>query len=344
MAGAMASELPPNIGQLPSEIKHIPTHSKDLSSGKIGRENIIGSLPSSSTVFKEHETVKAGYVEKRYRTRKSWKTRWLVLRHHFLSVYKNEKEYELLYCIDLYNTSAISEVEKKKPKHVFGICIPEKLFYFKCLSDNDRADWLRVLRNARDSDPIVPFEKLAQASQSGPPADTDISWDCNHISSGSYSSHNSDAPNSPHPADVLSDSSDDNSPSDHLIQPFDFVPTSVTDPEVMDNISGQSVPPAFGSQVFMQGVLFKHCVGYKAWRSRWFVLRDFQLSYYKNDKEYVLQGMVPRSDILDVRLATSSSKSKVFCFKVTTKQRAYKLAAPTSEERDAWIKALHNSS
>lgn len=191
-----------------------------------------------------------------------------------------------------------------------------------CIGSNEQAEWLRALREARDSEPSVPFEKLAFASQANQPEnsqqpDSDGYWDCQQMSSSASQSihgQSDDQGNSLPVAELVSDSSDydqDNELSNPgtrqvSIQPDQGVSqhpqTPTTSPKFPSTDAAPPATPApdLGSTIVMQGVLYKHCVGYKvteycssikllkAWRSRWFVLRETQLCYYKNDKVTLL--------------------------------------------------------
>ncbi|OZJ04394.1 hypothetical protein BZG36_02411 [Bifiguratus adelaidae] len=70
----------------------------------------------------------------------------------------------------------------------------------------------------------------------------------------------------------------------------------------------------------------------RTWRKRWFVLRNNSLAYYKNNKEYAPQRIIPASSIIDALEIDAMSKHKLHCMKLIVPKRAYILCADTQEE------------
>ncbi|KAI0223025.1 hypothetical protein L0F63_005939, partial [Massospora cicadina] len=164
-------------------------------------------------------------------------------------------EYELLYSIDLFKTSAIAEVKKKKTPTFLRFALQTK--------------------EARDSEPFVPFEKLAFASRPNPPeisqqSDLEGFWERHFSSSDSQSAHGlSDDQGFTLPvADLVSDSSE----YDHELEfgtfaqkdagssppGVSFIPqTPQTPPKLTSNGAVTAIIsiPDLGSLVVMQGVL-----------------------------------------------------------------------------------------
>ena len=98
-------------------------------------------------------------------------------------------------------------------------------------------------------------------------------------------------------------------------------------------------------QVLKSGYLLKQD-RLKQWRKRSFVLRSNSLSYYPDDKEYVLAQIIPRSNLYDVRgpdPCTSKARSaKRGYLKVVTTQRNYWLASDEPFEAQLWLNALRD--
>ncbi|KAI9294803.1 PH-domain-containing protein [Neoconidiobolus thromboides FSU 785] len=303
----------------------------------------------SQQAIEENRTLKSGYVEKRFRARNQWKTRWLVLRNHVLSIYKDDKEYELQNSIDLFRTSKIEEYNKKKRENVFIIGTPKKKYYFQCYDSEDRKDWIKTLLQARESMPlsepniIAILNEKKEHKKSG--SDSDGSWASKHLSAGSFSSNPSHSTPFPHEAlDLTSDYSDlegDNNLDQSYYSPTTPVGVSSSPPMNSLGLDLSAMPSSTDNSIYMQGILYKHCEGYRAWRKRWFVLRADNLCYYKDEREYELLAMIPLKDISEVTLATTTSKSRAHCFKFKTSKRTYKLASKDESERDKWITAIN---
>ncbi|KAJ1917455.1 hypothetical protein H4219_003198 [Mycoemilia scoparia] len=98
-------------------------------------------------------------------------------------------------------------------------------------------------------------------------------------------------------------------------------------------------------QVLKNGYLLKQD-RLKQWRKRWFVLRSNSLSYYPDDREYVLAQIIPRSTLYDVRgpdpCSNKARSSKRGYLKVVTTQRNYWLASDEPHEAQLWLDALRD--
>lgn len=92
--------------------------------------------------------------------------------------------------------------------------------------------------------------------------------------------------------------------------------------------------------VVTSGYLLKRGAKYNGWKKRWFVLRNQKLSYYKNEKEYEIRGMIPLRSVLDVLDCTPPTKHKRHCFRVITPSRPFICCAESAESAKAWISAL----
>lgn len=76
----------------------------------------------------------------------------------------------------------------------------------------------------------------------------------------------------------------------------------------------------------------------KTWKKRWFVLRDSQLTYYKDDKEYKPKDIISTSDIMAVAMLTNDNKPNHFAF--FTPSKNYHLRADTTKEAESWVEKL----
>lgn len=76
----------------------------------------------------------------------------------------------------------------------------------------------------------------------------------------------------------------------------------------------------------------------KTWKKRWFVLRDSQLTYYKDDKEYKPKDIISTSDIMAVAMLTDDNKPNHFAF--FTPNKNYHLRAETIQEAESWVEKL----
>ena len=75
----------------------------------------------------------------------------------------------------------------------------------------------------------------------------------------------------------------------------------------------------------------------KSWKRRWFTLSQSQVCYHFSDKEQERLGSIPLAGLSVVACSSSRSKTRSFCFELISPERTYLLSASTSEEREAWI-------
>lgn len=93
----------------------------------------------------------------------------------------------------------------------------------------------------------------------------------------------------------------------------------------------------------VQGFLEKlRTSGFNAntWTKKWIVLRNGQINIYKNDKEYLLQRLVPLTAVLSIVAIDPVSKSHEFCFKIILPRRTIILCANSARDRDLWVETL----
>lgn len=79
----------------------------------------------------------------------------------------------------------------------------------------------------------------------------------------------------------------------------------------------------------------------KTWKKRWFVLRDSQLVYYKDDKEYKPKDIISTADIMAVAMLTDQHKPNHFAF--FTPSKNYNLRADSTQDAEAWVEKLKQS-
>ncbi|PHH72264.1 hypothetical protein CDD83_5003 [Cordyceps sp. RAO-2017] len=98
--------------------------------------------------FESDRVTKCGYVKRRTRKTKKWKTAFIVLRRNTLSVYKNEKETKLRHQVYLSDLTAVAFL--KDPKHkrdnVFGLFSPSKNFHLQASTTKDAQEWVDLIR------------------------------------------------------------------------------------------------------------------------------------------------------------------------------------------------------
>lgn len=98
--------------------------------------------------FEFDRVLKSGELLKRTRKTKTWKTVYLVLRPHTLSIYKDRDETRLRHQISLNEITAVARQRdsSKKAKHVFGLFSPSRNYHLAALSDRDAQDWVELIR------------------------------------------------------------------------------------------------------------------------------------------------------------------------------------------------------
>ncbi|KAJ3162412.1 hypothetical protein HDU86_004892 [Geranomyces michiganensis] len=123
-------------------------------------------LDDAEKAMKNEQVTMSGYLLKKGEKRRTWKSRWFVLRPTRLAYYQNDKEYELLKIIDMRDIHAIAEVELKKRRNVFGLVTRERTYYIQAGSGREAEDWLRALRAAHNH--LRSESQSHRSSESGP--------------------------------------------------------------------------------------------------------------------------------------------------------------------------------
>ncbi|KOS19096.1 putative PH domain-containing protein [Escovopsis weberi] len=99
--------------------------------------------------FEFDRLLKCGYVQKRTRRTKTWKSVYLVLRADAVSLYKNDKENKLRHQIYLADLSAVTFLRdpKGKRKNLFGLFSSSRNFHFEAPTAQDAQEWVDLIRN-----------------------------------------------------------------------------------------------------------------------------------------------------------------------------------------------------
>lgn len=102
----------------------------------------------------------------------TWKTVYLVLRPHTLSIYKDRDETRLRHQIALNEITAVARQRdnSKKAKHVFGLFSPSRNYHLAALSDQDAQDWVELIRRESRIDEEEQEMILASPSGGGKPS------------------------------------------------------------------------------------------------------------------------------------------------------------------------------
>ncbi|OBT75659.1 hypothetical protein VF21_05141 [Pseudogymnoascus sp. 05NY08] len=118
------------------------------------RNSVMAPDAFSSSVVTENgsyefdRVLKSGYVRKRTRKTKSWKSIYLVLRPTTISIYKDQDETKLRHKILLSDLTAVAFL--KDPKHkrhnVFGLFSPSRNYHLEALSKPDAEEWVDLIR------------------------------------------------------------------------------------------------------------------------------------------------------------------------------------------------------
>ncbi|OXG28298.1 PH domain-containing protein [Cryptococcus neoformans Ze90-1] len=94
-----------------------------------------------------------------------------------------------------------------------------------------------------------------------------------------------------------------------------------------------------GQRVVMSGYLYKKQEKRRAWKKRWFVLRNEKLAYYKDDKEYSLKRVINLREIHTV--APVVIKKHPNTFGIVVPKRTFFVKAPSVAEMDEWVHAIN---
>ena len=98
--------------------------------------------------FEFDKVLKSGFIQKRTRKTKQWRTFYLVLRPNLLSMYKSSSEEKLHKQILLSDLTAVAPVKdpKGKRQHLFGLYSPSRNFHLQARSEEDAQAWIRLIK------------------------------------------------------------------------------------------------------------------------------------------------------------------------------------------------------
>jgi hypothetical protein len=93
-----------------------------------------------------------------------------------------------------------------------------------------------------------------------------------------------------------------------------------------------------------RGYLHKQGALNKTWKSRYFVLKNHKLYYYKSEESVKPQGIIPIDDRTTLAKLPAARNGGMMAFTITHHQhRVYQLAAPDMRQVDEWLGALRHS-
>ena len=129
----------------------------------------------------------------------------------------------------------------------------------------------------------------------------------------------------------------------------DVVHHAVTNMIDSDSDSFDSVPESGNNNHTMsktvavssrEGYLTKQGRIRKSWRVRWFVLRNYHLSYYKTKQS---QKPISMLNLLEAsNVDYDDTKHKEFCFRLEFNKRTYYFYANSIEDREQWVELLRS--
>ncbi|RKP25832.1 hypothetical protein SYNPS1DRAFT_28443 [Syncephalis pseudoplumigaleata] len=99
-------------------------------------------------------------------------------------------------------------------------------------------------------------------------------------------------------------------------------------------------------QTINAGYLMKRGELRKTWKKRWFVLRQSELVYYKDQKEYKLLGIIPLDSILacaEVQRTKKRKSKRANVFGIVTTKRKFYFSAPSPEDMLSWLRLIRET-
>ncbi|KAK8249027.1 hypothetical protein IWZ00DRAFT_524317 [Phyllosticta capitalensis] len=314
--------------------------------------------------FEFDRVLKSGEVMKRTRKTKNWKTVYLVLRPHTLSIYKDRDETRLRHQLALSELTAVARQRDsaKRAKHVFGLFSPSRNFHLAALSDNDAQDWVELIRRESriDEEEVGMMMNTPQGRNAERGRSTHRKLREQMLSSSSEGEGVARPPSTVKPEGLHSA----RRPSHNLAYSgneqasfSDFSDTpgpSGGRPSLAHNVSQMSTlnsaiqgnsPPnqkPDEERVVCQGWLYilKSKGGVRQWKKLWAVLRPRALGLYKNEEEYSATLILPFASLLNAVEIDPISKSKRFCLQLIAEERNYRLCAPDEDALAKWLGSL----
>jgi len=136
-----ALQIPPSAVPLPAPSSAGRIRNSYLNLDTFSPVNQNGS-------FEFDRVLKSGYVQKRTRKTKTWKSIYLVLRPNYLSIYKDQNEAKLRHKIPLSDLTAVAFLKdpKQKRQNVFGLFTPSRNYHLEANSRKDAEEWVDLIR------------------------------------------------------------------------------------------------------------------------------------------------------------------------------------------------------
>lgn len=118
-------------------------------------------------------------------------------------------------------------------------------------------------------------------------------------------------------------------------------------PPSLGVIRNQSQMSGFNAEkdlerVIWQGYLLwlKSKSGVRQWKDSWVVIRPKNITFYKNNSEYLPILIIPVSSIVNVVEIDPISKTKKFCLQFITEEKSYRFCAHNEDDLDNSIGAI----
>lgn len=347
MAATLEGHPPPANPMTTPRLPNIKTASASVD---------IMSPVNQNGCFEFDRIIKAGTVVKRTRKTKSWKPVYLVLRPHYLSIYKDKDETKLRHQINLSEITAVARQRdsKKKMDHVFGIFSPARNYHLGASTDKDAQEWVHLIR----TEARIGVEDEADMGLMSPVPGKEPEGfgTANRENIVSSSSEAEPRPSSSMVPDRMRSS---RRPSQALnysggeygsISDFDFSDTnqpSVTSlpskpPVPKRSFSQQSGATPDDERVVYHGWLYvlKSKGGVRQWKKIWVVLRPKGLAFYKNEEEYSATHIIPFANIIDAVDIDPLSRSKQHCMQVICEEKNFKFCASDDDTLARWLGAF----
>ncbi|KAJ5050447.1 uncharacterized protein L3040_002330 [Drepanopeziza brunnea f. sp. 'multigermtubi'] len=367
----------------PRSSLRIPPPSQPLHSSSVNRiRNSHLNLESFSPVnqngsYEFDRVLKSGYVQKRTRKTKAWKSIYLVLRPNYLSIYRDQKEDKLRHKIHLSDLTAVAFLKdpKQKRENVFGLFSPSRNYHLEATSRKDAQEWVDLIRTeARIEEeeeemmlqsPVgyatgtySGFERNMQQQHeqrlheerlgSSSPEPSDAITRTNTFGPSSYRrpSHTME-----YSGNEISDFSDVDIPracgeasvsvsEDALaVKPPQTRPMlDARNPSQLSGFNVEQEP----ERVVWQGYLLylKSVRGVRQWKDYWIVVRPRMITMYKSDAEYSPILIIDLVNVINAVEIDPLSKTKVHCLQVITEEKSYKFCARNEETLDSSLGAL----
>lgn len=127
-----------------------------------------------------------------------------------------------------------------------------------------------------------------------------------------------------------------------------FLSLSTTKQEVLQrNVSQmkREINTPAGVPGMHHGYLMKQGEKVKAWKQRYFVLRNRRLYYYKSAEDFTsgdLLGCISLSGLRSVSLSDAQDPKHPHALEIQTAQRTYLLSAASHAEAAEWVRILQN--